>query len=268
MSESWERRVVLGTEAGEREEKEPSETRCSQGRRSQAHGWHSRGYLPHFDAPGAVQHVTFHLADSLPHDAIERMQRDLEALPEEQRTVERRKRIEDMLDSGLGSCVLGHADCARIVENTFVFGDGARYRLLAWVVMPNHVHVLIEQTVDWPLAKLVQSWKRHSAREINRLVNMGAPLGSPSCTRPSEEEMPSATRRSQALWQRDYWDRYIRDERHYAAAKEYIEQNPVKAGLVTVAGEWPWGSARLEGYLNNAEYNSAIPEIVIPGARE
>lgn len=245
MAESWDRRVVLGTEVGEAEEKEPSTTRRSQTRRSQ---WYSRGYLPHFDAPGAIQHVTFHLADSLPHEAIERMQRDLEALPEEQRTVERRKRIEDMLDSGLGSCVLGHADCARIVEDTFRFGDGTRYRLLAWVVMPNHVHVLIEQMADWPLAKVVQSWKRHTAREINRLADLG--LGAPSCTRPLEE-MPSATRRSQdrrsPLWQRDYWDRYIRDERHYAAAKEYIEQNPVKAGLVTVAGEWPWGGRAIGG---------------------
>jgi REP element-mobilizing transposase RayT len=116
--------------------------------------------------------------------------------------------------------------------------------------MPNHVHVLIEQAAGWPLAKVVQSWKRHTAREINQLGNPGAP----SCTRLLKEEMPSATRRSQnPLWQRDYWDRYIRDERHYAAAKEYIEQNPVKAGLVTVAGEWSWGSARLEVNLNNAE---------------
>lgn len=259
MAESWDRRVVLGTEVGEAEEKEPSAiqepstTRRSQGRSQ----WYSRGYLPHFDAPGAIQHVTFHLADSLPREAIERMQQDLEALPDEQRTVARRMRIQELLDSGLGSCVLGHADCARIVEDAIVFGDGTRYRLLAWVVMPNHVHVLIEQVAAWPLAKVVQSWKRHTTREINQLENLGAP----SCTRPLEE-MPSATRRSQnPLWQRDYWDRYIRDERHYAAAKKYIEQNPVKAGLVAVAGEWPWGSARLEGNLNNAEYNSALPGV-------
>lgn len=267
MAESWDRRVVLGMEAGGVEGKEPSAARRSQIRRPQ--GWYSRGYLPHFDAAGTIQHVTFHLADSLPREAIERMQRDLEALPDEQRTVERRMRIQELLDSGLGACVLGHAECARVVEDAFVFGDGTRYRLLAWVVMPNHVHVLVEQVAAWPLAKVVQSWKRHTTREINRLGNLGSPsLGAPSCTRPFEEEMPSATRRSQMLWQRDYWDRYIRDERHYAAVKEYIEQNPVKAGLVAVAGEWRWGSARLEGKLNNAEYNSAIPELALPGVHE
>ncbi len=238
MSELWDRRVVLGIEAGGVEEEKPSATRRSQ--------WYSRGYLPHFDAAGAVQHVTFHLADSLPREAIERMQQELDALPEEQRTVERRMRIQDLLDSGLGSCVLGRAECARVVEDAFVFGDGTRYRLLAWVVMPNHVHVLIEQVAGWSLAKVVQAWKRHTTREIMRLLDLGP--GAPSCTRPFKTEKPSATRRSQTtpLWQRDYWDRYIRNERHYAAAKEYIEQNPVKAGLVTVAGEWGWGSARLE----------------------
>ena len=260
MSESWDRRVVLGISSGvsstspasmpsttgrfRPEEKEPSATRRSQ--------WYSRGYLPHFDAAGVVQHVTFHLADSLPREAVERMQQELEALPEEQRTVERRQRIQDLLDSGLGSCILGHAECARIVEDAFVFGDGTRYRLLAWVVMPNHVHVLIEQVAGWPLAKVVQAWKRHTTREIKRLADAG--LGAPSCTR-LLEELLSATRRSQTrrsqatqIWQRDYWDRYIRDERHFAAAKEYIEQNPVKAGLVAVAEEWAWGNARLEGY--------------------
>ncbi len=182
--------------------------------------WYSRGYVPHIDSADLIQHITFHLADSLPRDAVDRMHRDLETLPEDQRTMQRRRRIQDLLDAGAGSCVLGRDDCARIVQDALLFGDGLRYRLLAWVVMPNHVHVMIQPT-GWSLGTIVQAWKRHTAREINRL------LGSMTVAGPS-------------LWQRHYWDRYIRDAGHYATATRYIEQNPVTAGLVKDPADWRW----------------------------
>ncbi len=233
---SWDRRVLLGKHSKD----EPSTTRRSQGQQSpEAKGWYSRGYLPHFDAPGLIQHITFHLADSLPREAVTRMQLQLECLPKKQQAVEQRKRIQEMLDSGLGSSILRREDCARIVENSLFFGDGSRYRLLAWVVMPNHVHALIEQLPGWPMGKVVQSWKRHTSREIRRLSHLGN-VGSPSCTRQS----------SPSIWQRDYWDRFIRDERHFLTAKSYIENNPVGAGLVPSAEAWPWGSARLVAGLS------------------
>lgn len=223
LEKSWERRLVVGSYGLS------NATRHSQ----EPQGWYSRGYLPHFDGPGLIQHITFHLADSLPRDAIERMQRELELLPQEKRSVKQRKYIEELLDNGLGSCILRQVECARIVEESLLFGDGIRYRLLAWVVMPNHVHVLIEQKKGWLLAKVVQSWKRHTSREIHR-------LGAPSCTRHS----------SSPLWQRDYWDRFIRDENHYQAAKAYIENNPVAAGLIDSPERWPWGNARFEKLPN------------------
>ena len=187
-------------------------------------GWYSRGYLPHIDETGLVQHITFHLADSLPREVVEQMKTKTDALSEKERDVVKRKRIQELLDSGIGSCILERADCARIVEDSLLFGDGVRYQLLAWVVMPNHVHVLIEQNSKWPLGKVVQSWKRHTTREFRK-------LGLVDTSKPS-------------LWQRDYWDRFIRDEAHFVIAKEYIENNPVKAGLVDVSGDWSWGSAR------------------------
>jgi type I restriction enzyme R subunit/putative DNA methylase len=192
--------------------------------------WHSRGYLPHFDAPGMIQHVTFHLGDSLPREAITRMQCELDSMPDEQQAIQRRRRIQVLLDSGMGSCVLLHGKCAKIVEDALLFGDDERYRLLAWAIMPNHVHVLIEQAKGWSLSKVVQSWKRHAARQIHL-------LGLPSCARQG----------SDPLWQRDYWDRFIRDEGHFLTTKKYIEDNPVMAGLCTVAAGWRWGSARLGG---------------------
>ncbi len=216
----WDRRVALGTE--------PSETRRNQPVHK---GWHSRGYLPHFDAPGLVQHLTYHLADSLPRQALDRMQRQLARLPEAEQSKERRKRIEDFLDQGYGSCALRSENCAHIVQDSLLFGDGVRYRLLAWVIMPNHIHYLIEQFPEWPLSKLIQSHKRHTSREIHRLE---ATLGSPSCTRP---QWPNP------LWQRDYFDRFMRDENHFHVTKTYIENNPVKAGLVDRPENWPWSSA-------------------------
>jgi putative transposase len=231
-------------------------------RRSQSfRRWYSRGYLPHFDAPGLIQHITFHLADSLPADALERMQAESDTLPQSRRLAARRKRIQSLLDSGLGHCVLAEAACADIVQASLPFGDGTRYRLLAWVVMPNHVHVLIEQLTGWPLAKVVQSWKRHTARRIHRLgyglcQAAGSGLGS-SIEAGRVESQPgsqgvvrsaeynSAIQRYISLWQRDYWDRFIRSERHFLAAKQYIEENPVAAKLVTASHMWPWGSARV-----------------------
>lgn len=190
-------------------------------------GWYSRGYLPHCDVSGLFQHITFHLADSLPRTALERMQQEIDLLPKEQQARQQRQRLQELLDNGLGSCVLRADDCARIVEDSLLFGDEQRYRLLAWCIMPNHVHILIEQLPGWPLAKIVQSWKRHTSREIHRLEANARIRHFPN-----------------PLWQRDYWDRFIRDERHFQAAKRYIEDNPVKAGLVEFAEDWPWGSAR------------------------
>jgi REP element-mobilizing transposase RayT len=82
------------------------------------------------------------------------MQQELAANSEPNK-IARRQRIQALLDSGLGSCVLGEAACAQIVQDSLLFGDGDRYHLFAWVVMPNHVHVLIEQIPGWPMSKVV-----------------------------------------------------------------------------------------------------------------
>ena len=179
-------------------------------------GWYSRGYLPHLDAPGLLQSVTFHLGDSLPHEALVRIY--AETRPDDP---QRLRRIEALLDAGLGACWLRRPDIAPVVEDALLFFDGARYRLLCWVIMPNHVHLLMETDARHPLAKVVQSWKSFTAKQANALLG-----------------------RTGVFWDREYFDRYIRDDGHRAAVVHYIEENPVKAGLVERAGEWPWGSAR------------------------
>lgn len=188
-------------------------------------GWYSRGYLPHCDAPRLVQFVTYRLADSLPQSKLARLQEELARLPEKQRKIATRKRIEEWLDAGMGCCALAHPDVARYVRNSFLHFHGERYRLHAWCIMPNHVHVLLEPLMD--LAAIVQGWKSYTARWIlckNQELGLNIP-------------------RPNTLWMRDYWDRYIRGDAHYQSAVEYIHQNPVKAGLCTAVEAWPWSSA-------------------------
>ena len=184
-------------------------------------GWASRGYLPHCDLPGLVQAITFRLIDSLPAEVLQRWEMELAAVAETARSKERRRRIEDWLDAGHGACWLRDPRIASVVEETLLHFDGERYRLLGWVVMPNHVHVLTETMTGWPLAKILYSWKSWTAKAANKLIN-----------------------RNGAFWQREYHDRFIRDGRHLDAAMRYLEQNPVKAGLCAQAEDWRWGSAR------------------------
>lgn len=179
-------------------------------------GWYSRGYLPHFDHPGLVQMITYRLADSVPM-----------ALWAEWRSMyphisgeDRRNMVEAYLDAGYGSCSLRDERVAQLVEENLMHFDGQRYRLLAWVIMPNHVHVLIETFPGYPLERIVHSWKSYTAKEANKILG-----------------------RTGEFWQADYFYRYIRDEQHLHNAIHYIHENPVKAGLILRPEEWKFSSA-------------------------
>lgn len=106
--------------------------------------WHSRCYLTHFESPGAVQRLTYHLADSLPRAAREDLQAGLLTLPSDQRKIALRQGLQDILDDGYGCRILREPQTAKMVQDSFLHFDGRRYRLFFWVVMPNHVHVLIQ----------------------------------------------------------------------------------------------------------------------------
>jgi putative transposase len=102
--------------------------------------------------------------------------------------------------------------------------DGERYRLMAWCIMPNHVHVLIETVAAFRLDQVLHSWKSYTAQKANEALGRKGPF-----------------------WAREYYDRYIRDDQHFADAVAYIEQNPVKAGLVETAAAWRYSSAARRG---------------------
>jgi hypothetical protein len=88
---------------------------------SEPRGWHSRGYLPHFDAPGLVQTVTFRLADSLPAHIAKQILDSPEGM----------SRFEEHLDNGIGACWLRDPVVPELMEGALLHFDSQRYRLLA-----------------------------------------------------------------------------------------------------------------------------------------
>lgn len=202
-------------------------------------GWHERGYLPHRDEPELTQFVTFHLADSFPVS----LRSEWEHFAEIEDDRERRELIEAFLDKGRGECHLRQPEIAKLVEdNCRQIGEccgspsrapkqgdcGAqtrapgvpRYELRAWVVMPNHVHVLFKVGAV-SMAEIVGAWKKHTGRLANKLLGKRG-----------------------AFWAEDYFDTYMRDTEHEAKTVRYIENNLTKAKLVLDPKAWPWRSAR------------------------
>jgi putative transposase len=198
---------------------------------NESRGWHSRGYLPHYDDGAKIQSITYRLADALPSEVVARLEE--QALDDEKRRVA----IEHFLDAGHGSCVLREARCAEAVLAAWRHFDGVQYRLHAWVVMPNHVHILVEPLGAHGIGKIVGAWKSVSARAI-----FGASATAPGRTLRERATEGGRAPKKRHVWQEDYWDRFIRNEGHYTATVDYIHNNPVKAGLCARPEDWPWSS--------------------------
>lgn len=179
---------------------------------------HSRGYLPHFAAGGAIQFVRFRLADAMPQELLETWRLKLER--NEITDVDFRKTIEKYLDSGYGSCSLADRRIAGILRETLLKWDGERYNLVAWVIMPNHVHILIELLGEHTLSKTMHSIRSFTAHEANRILG-----------------------RKGRFWSVESFDRYIRNAVHFQNTIQYIHDNPLKAGLSRTADEWEFSSA-------------------------
>jgi putative transposase len=178
-------------------------------------GWHQRGFLPHFDAPNVTQFVTFMLVDSFPvtrraeWEVILRIEDDLA----------KRAKLEQWLDRAHGECWLRHSDVATAVEEVLLERNQKDFQMLAWVIMPNHVHLVVN-IWEMPLARLINDWKGKSARMVNRVLQ-----------------------RNGQLWQEDYLDICIRDETHLKRTIRYTELNPVKAFRIGNPRQWRFSSA-------------------------
>jgi len=185
-----------------------------------------RLHLPHWRQPGVTYFVTTRLADSLPQAKLRewneerehwlrargcRTPADLERLAERERREFHRHftaKFHAWLDAGFGACLLRQAEAARIVADALRFFDGERYVLGDFVVMPNHLHLLVTPAPDHQLSDIVRSWKTFTARQINGLLG-----------------------RSGAFWQAETYDHIVRSEEQLAHYRRYIAENPVKAKL-------------------------------------
>jgi REP element-mobilizing transposase RayT len=198
-------------------------------------GVHSRGYLPHVKRAGASYFVTFRLADSLPQEVLLEFKRQqaerLRALAEADSAaraevnLELERQIERYLDRGVGECHLRRPEVAAMVVEALVHFHGEHYLLDEWVVMPNHVHLILWPMPNHSLSGILQSRKRHTARQANRLL---------ACT-------------GTAFWQPESYDHWIRDDEEKARFRRYIRNNPVKARLCQTPEDWPYSSAGTGG---------------------
>ena len=111
--------------------------------------------------------------------------------------------MEEYLDRGMGSCILRNSDTRKIVTDAFDYFNGIRYYIFAYVIMPNHLHILMLPYEAYNLKETLSSLKRFTARKINSLKgNTGR------------------------LWEEEYFDRLIRSHTHYRNRVEYIRNNP------------------------------------------
>jgi REP element-mobilizing transposase RayT len=189
-----------------------------------------RGRLPHWEKDAGLYFLTFHLADSLPLPVLEK-------IAERHRILIAAKRVgaplspsqevllaefstaklEEYFDRGLGACFLRDPRIGELVANALHFWQGKRYRLVAWCVMPNHVHVVCRLLPGQELSKVLQGWKSFTARQANEILG-----------------------RSGAFWQREYYDRLIRDGDELERAVRYVANNPERAGLK--GWKWVWSA--------------------------
>jgi REP element-mobilizing transposase RayT len=185
-----------------------------------------RGYLPHLESDGATYFVTFRTADSLPTRLVEDLRarkarlssardsgRQLLGIESARLKTLSNWEIEGLLDNAVGCCPMHRAECADIVAESLQHWNGVRYTLFAWAVMPNHVHVIFTPSKPYSLSSVVTTWKSFTANRINRVLNQQG-----------------------SLWQREYFDRLLRDRAELQHAIDYVLDNPAVAGLK----EWRW----------------------------
>ncbi|MGM9699565.1 MAG: BREX-1 system adenine-specific DNA-methyltransferase PglX [Prevotella sp.] len=170
--------------------------------------------LPHWNQNDCVQFVTFRLADSLPQSKLMEYKQIKEEWlaahpkPWDDATQEEYDRIigtkiDKWLDAGYGSCILQDERIRKIVEDSILHFNGEKYNIHAYVIMPNHVHVLLSPIGDNQVQSIVGSWKKFSAHEINKMLNQTG-----------------------SVWERESFDRMVRGNEDFEAKFKYIEANP------------------------------------------
>jgi len=198
-------------------------------------GLHFRGQLPHLKKAGTVYFVTFRLADSLPAHEIARLKHERKVILEQARAAKSPltwheeqqlldwycDKVETLLDAGHGACWLSKPEIADLVAGALRHFTGQRYELRAWVVMPNHVHVVVWPLPGYTLSDLLHSWKSFTSNKANQLLN----------------------RTHKQFWQTESFDHWIRDDEERARLVTYVENKPVRARFCERPEAWKWSSA-------------------------
>lgn len=203
----------------------------------QRSGVHSRGYLPHVKREGAEYFVTFRLADSLPQEVLqplaaeraERLRAWCEARRRGQTTTDTEaafqrdfhRQVERYLDQGAGACHLRRPEIAGLVAGALRFFHEQRYLLREWVVMPNHVHVLVWPMPGFLVGEIVKSWKQFTSLRAKRILNLA----------------------EKRFWQPESFDHWVRDDEERARIAGYVRRNPVSARLCARPEDWRWSSS-------------------------
>jgi len=165
--------------------------------------------LPHWQQGEVMQFVTFRLGDAMPATKLRLWKEELATwlavhpkpwTPEKEEEYHQRFtwKLEGWLDEGAGSCLLSDPAYREIVGEVLMCFQGERVEHHAWVIMPNHLHLVFTPMI--PIETLLKTWKGTSAHRIGQ--------GS--------------------IWQKNYRDTLIRDGGHFANAVRYIRRNPVK----------------------------------------
>ena len=177
------------------------------------------GYLPHWHQNAKIQFVTFRLADSLPSSVVRDLKNTIDTFNKNHPkpwSVEVKQQYWNLvgplkgrlLDNGYGSCILKHQEAQDILKEIIFNRDGIDYNVIAYVIMPNHVHMLIQPYENITLSKILHSIKGLSALRIN-----------------------SALKRAGKLWMSESFDRIVRSSdslKHYI---HYIQRNPERLAV-------------------------------------
>ena len=172
------------------------------------------GNLSHWRQDSAMYFVTWRMADSMPHERVDQWMKErdawLNAHPEPWSLHDEEEyyrlfpdRWEAWLDEGYGEALLGRPEVRQIVEEVLRHDDGTKYRLEDFIVMPNHVHVLVSPLGRHTLSEITQAWKSTAAHRINKLLG-----------------------RSGTFWQKESFDHIVRSAEQAQKFREYVQENP------------------------------------------
>ena len=208
----------------------------------------TRRNLPHWYVPGAMHFVTFRLAGTLPREVVDDLKRRKQSLLVTKTAgvapAEHRQRIHKQIFAAYDAYLDRHCEIdwlrdpriAALVRSSLYHLHGRKHLLLAYSIMPNHVHVLIQpiglpksedganaeecDDSSGPLAEVMHSLKGYTAHQANKILG-----------------------RSGAFWQHESYDHWVRDEEELERIVEYINANAVNAHLATRPVEYFWSSA-------------------------